>query len=489
MTGTFSTSEPPGLGSPATGRDPRAPDRGRASGPVHRLRRQRDRPCRCPAPTRPPHPAGRGLPGDRPRIARDGPRVRHRRPRDRRRPPRQPLRAATHHGRRTPLAPSACRDVGPGGAWPRRRPTDSAGPAAAGGTARLATDPGGLAPLQTTRRGRDPPPLRRLQPLLRTPARAVDDLHLRVLRHPRHQRLEEAQAAKYDLVARKLGLEPGMRLLDVGCGWGGMVRHAVTALRRHRRRGHPLRAAGCLGRGGDRAAGAHRPGGDPPLRLSRRPGDRIRRDQLDRPDRAHRGTQLPGLLLLPVSRLRPGGRSAQPLHHPSGERDAARVRGGFIDRYVFPDGELTGAGRIIVAMQDNGFEVRHAENLREHYARTCQAWCDNLVDSLGRGRRPRPARRPPRCGVSTSPAHGSGSSATRSNCTRCWASRCVRDGRVELPASPGLGLLNQAIGSGLVRSHNRTSSRSSTSIGGCSSGPDPFENLGRHRPQGHLHAG
>ncbi|MEO7061256.1 MAG: class I SAM-dependent methyltransferase, partial [Lapillicoccus sp.] len=39
--------------------------------------------------------------------------------------------------------------------------------------------------------------------------------------------LEEAQSEKYDLVCRKLGLEPGMRLLDVGCGWGGMVRHAV----------------------------------------------------------------------------------------------------------------------------------------------------------------------------------------------------------------------------------------------------------------------
>lgn len=40
--------------------------------------------------------------------------------------------------------------------------------------------------------------------------------------------LEEAQAAKYELVCRKLGLEPGMRLLDVGCGWGGMAMHAAA---------------------------------------------------------------------------------------------------------------------------------------------------------------------------------------------------------------------------------------------------------------------
>ena len=46
--------------------------------------------------------------------------------------------------------------------------------------------------------------------------------------------LEQAQTEKYDLVARKLDLKPGQRLLDVGCGWGGMVRHAArsTASRR-----------------------------------------------------------------------------------------------------------------------------------------------------------------------------------------------------------------------------------------------------------------
>jgi cyclopropane-fatty-acyl-phospholipid synthase len=80
-----------------------------------------------------------------------------------------------------------------------------------------------------------------------------------------------------------------------------------------------------------------------------------------------------------LGRLRPGGRL---LNHCITRPDnvhVPRVRGGFIDRYVFPDGELTGSGRIVTAMQDVGFEVRHEENLREHYALTCAAWCENLV--------------------------------------------------------------------------------------------------------------
>ena len=54
--------------------------------------------------------------------------------------------------------------------------------------------------------------------------------------------------------------------------------------------------------------------------------------------------------------------------------------GGFIDRYVFPDGELTGSGRIITEAQDVGWEVVHEENLRHHYALTLRDWCRNLVD-------------------------------------------------------------------------------------------------------------
>jgi cyclopropane-fatty-acyl-phospholipid synthase len=76
-------------------------------------------------------------------------------------------------------------------------------------------------------------------------------------------------------------------------------------------------------------------------------------------------------------KLRPGGRL---LNHcitrPDGSFDARA--GGFISRYVFPDGELVSIGGLVSAMNDNGFEVRHEENLREHYAKTLAGWCANL---------------------------------------------------------------------------------------------------------------
>jgi len=78
-----------------------------------------------------------------------------------------------------------------------------------------------------------------------------------------------------------------------------------------------------------------------------------------------------------LDRLKPGGRLLN--HSITRPDNRFRSTGAFIDRYIFPDGELIGSGRIIAEAQDAGFEVRHEENLREHYALTLAAWSDNLV--------------------------------------------------------------------------------------------------------------
>jgi cyclopropane-fatty-acyl-phospholipid synthase len=76
-------------------------------------------------------------------------------------------------------------------------------------------------------------------------------------------------------------------------------------------------------------------------------------------------------------RLVPGGRLLN--HCITRPHNRSTRTGAFIDRYIFPDGELTGSGRIITEIQDVGLEVRHEENLREHYAMTCRAWARNLA--------------------------------------------------------------------------------------------------------------
>ncbi|HLZ37630.1 MAG TPA: class I SAM-dependent methyltransferase [Mycobacteriales bacterium] len=189
--------------------------------------------------------------------------------------------------------------------------------------------------------------------------------------------LEEAQAEKFDLVCRKLALRPGMRLLDVGCGWGGMVLHAT----RH----YGVRALGVtLSR--QQAEWAQKAIADAGL------SDHAEVRWGDYRDVAETGfdavssiglTEHIGLRQLPAyfrflhTKLRPQGRLLNHCIMRPTTRERARA-GAFISRYVFPNGELEGLGTIVAAMQDNGFEVRHEENLREHYAKTLAAWCANL---------------------------------------------------------------------------------------------------------------
>ena len=78
-------------------------------------------------------------------------------------------------------------------------------------------------------------------------------------------------------------------------------------------------------------------------------------------------------------KLVPGGRLLN--HCITRPDNVSTVTGAFIDRYVFPDGELAGSGRIVSDVQNVGLEVRHTENLREHYAMTLAGWSQNLVDN------------------------------------------------------------------------------------------------------------
>jgi cyclopropane-fatty-acyl-phospholipid synthase len=190
--------------------------------------------------------------------------------------------------------------------------------------------------------------------------------------------LEDAQLAKCDLVARKLGLGEGMRVLDVGCGWGSFVIHAA------------------------RTYGVHAVG----ITLSRAQADFARkrvaeeglselvdirvqdyREVDDGPYDAiasvgmaeHVGmSMLPGYAAHLHSLLRPGGRLLNhAIARPPGQ-PVSPSRTSFIARYVFPDGELQPMSVMVDAIEGTGLEVRDVESLREHYALTLRAWVANL---------------------------------------------------------------------------------------------------------------
>jgi len=196
--------------------------------------------------------------------------------------------------------------------------------------------------------------------------------------------LETAQYDKLELVCRKLALRPGMRLLDVGCGWGSLVLHAA----RH----HGVEALGITlsarqaAYAGDRVAAAglgHRV----EIReadyrdLGRERFDAVasvgmvehvgRRDLVAYFERLHD-------VLTPQGRLlnHQIGLGHDPRH--PGRRTARLDPNGFMQRYVFPDGELHDIGELVACLQQSGLEARHVESLREHYSWTTRRWLANL---------------------------------------------------------------------------------------------------------------
>lgn len=205
--------------------------------------------------------------------------------------------------------------------------------------------------------------------------------------------LEAAQAAKHELICRKLGLHerPGARLLDVGCGWGSMAIHAATH--------HGARVVGVT-ISNEQAAEARRRVEAAGVadqveiriqdyrRVADGPFDAISSVGMAEHVGERKMDDYFGIL---HSLVRPGGRM---LNHAISSVGGSRLRRrGFVNRYVFPDGELLDVGNTVLSMERAGFEVRDVESLREHYASTLREWVSNLernwdkaVDLVGEGR-------------------------------------------------------------------------------------------------------
>ncbi|GAA2461318.1 cyclopropane-fatty-acyl-phospholipid synthase family protein [Streptomyces lavendulocolor] len=193
--------------------------------------------------------------------------------------------------------------------------------------------------------------------------------------------LEEAQTAKLDLICRKLALRAGDRLLDVGCGWGSLAVHAARA--------YGARVVGVT-LSTEQAAYARKRVADEGLT------DLVEirvQDYRDVRDGPYDAVSSVGMAEH-VGRVRyreyadhlhallgPGGRLLNHQISRRPEKDEAAYRvDDFIDRYVFPDGELAPLGRTVGTLEDAGFEVRDVEAIREHYALTLRRWVANLED-------------------------------------------------------------------------------------------------------------
>ena len=192
-----------------------------------------------------------------------------------------------------------------------------------------------------------------------------------------NETLAEAQLKKIDHILTKLRIEPGQRLLDIGCGWGALVLRAAERF-----------GAQCVGitlsenqaqlaRERVRAAGLQ---DRVEIRLQdyrevKEPFDRISSVGMFE----HVGLKnLSAYFRIVHDLLVPGGWALNHGITSSDPQNGETRHGGgrFIDRYVFPNGELPHIGTVLTTMQEGGLEAVDAENLRRHYARTLRCWSD-----------------------------------------------------------------------------------------------------------------
>jgi len=190
--------------------------------------------------------------------------------------------------------------------------------------------------------------------------------------------LDDAQTAKIDYTLRKVRLKPGERLLDIGCGWGALVIRAaqqfgahalgVTLSRRqHEEANRRIIEAGVADK----------------VRVELRDYRDLRGEKFDKIVSVgmveHVGRERLGTYFRTAHEaLKDGGLF---LNHgiTQQSRDGKGYRvSGFMDRYVFPDGDLVSVDATLRGAEAAGFEIRDVENLREHYAHTLRAWYANL---------------------------------------------------------------------------------------------------------------
>lgn len=197
--------------------------------------------------------------------------------------------------------------------------------------------------------------------------------------------LAQAQEAKLDHICRKLRLAPGERFLDVGAGWGGLLLWAAE--------NYGVQATGITL---SRNQHAH------VNRLIQEKGlqSRVRMELLDyrKLDDAESFDKIASVGMFEhVGRaqladyfgklrrlLRPGGLVMNHGITAGGVHNAelGNGMGEFIEKYIFPGGELTHISRVMDGMANGGLEALDVENLRPHYARTLWAWSDALEEKL-----------------------------------------------------------------------------------------------------------
>ncbi|WGX97017.1 cyclopropane-fatty-acyl-phospholipid synthase family protein [Nocardioides sp. L-11A] len=196
------------------------------------------------------------------------------------------------------------------------------------------------------------------------------------------QSLADAQEAKLDLVCRKLGLGGGMRLLDVGCGWGSLSLHAAEHFGAHvvgvtisaeqrryaeaaaRRRGVADRVEFRLC---DYRDAVPLPGAEYDAVASLEMGEHVGERNYPAYARVLRDSVRPGGRVL-VQQMSRGA------SHPGG--------GPFIESFIAPDMHMRPVGATIGLLEEAGLELRGVEALREHYVLTVAGWLRRFEENL-----------------------------------------------------------------------------------------------------------